>query len=234
VSSAPSVFNVVAAGVTLAPNPVTISQGSSFPVAVALNQVVTTVGGVDVSLSATVGGIISFPAVAHISQGATVAVISVTGSAIGTTSLVATYGTATDSIVINVQATAPATLNIAPAAITLNAAGTDTITVTRVNSNNAVPLDVTLNLSRSGYVNVPALVTIPATQSQIVVPISGIAPDPTPPVIVTASAANLQSGTTTRISVQLLQIQMTPALLVNPGGTANLVITVSSPEPPTL
>ena len=80
----------------------------------------------------------------------------------------------------------------------------DTITVTRANANNGVALDVTLSLNRPGYVNVPAVVTIPATQSFVVVPISGIAPDPTPPVIVTASAAGLQSGTTTQISVQLL------------------------------
>src|SRR6185436_15257784 len=99
------------------------------------------------------------------------------------------------------------TVNVSPAAVMLSAVGTDTITVTRSNSDNSVPLVVTLNVNRAGYVNVPASVTIPATQSSIVVPISGIAPDPTPPVVISATAPGHLPGTNTQVTVQIQSIQ---------------------------
>ena len=88
-----AVFSVVAATVNLSPSPVTMGQGGTFPVSVALNQAVTVVGGVDVNLSVNTAGIISFPAACpDINQGATVATVNLTASAIGSTSLTATYG----------------------------------------------------------------------------------------------------------------------------------------------
>ena len=160
----------------------------------------------------------------------TTTTVNVTGVQVGSnvTLTASLQGYTSGTTTVNVSGTPVPTVNVGPTAVMLSAVGTDTITVNRANSDNSVPLVVTLNVSRPGYVNVPGSVTIPATQTSVVVPISGIAPDPTPPVIISATAPGLQSGTNSQITVQIQTIQVTPALLVNPGASAGLVINLSA------
>ena len=226
-----SQFNVVNPAITLSPNPVNVSIGATFPVTVSVNQAPAAPISITVtSANPNIVSVVGSPAVIPANQTSTT--INVTGVAVGNNiALTASLtGYTSGATAVNVAATAAPTVSVTPPAILLNAAGSDTITVSRANSSNAVPLDVTLSVNgRAGFVSVPALVTIPATQSSIVVPINGIAPDPTPPVVISASAPSHLSGTNTQVTVQIQTIQMTPALLVNPGSSANLIITLSAP-----
>src|SRR5206468_3283933 len=92
-------------------------------------------------------------------------------------------------------------------------------------------LNVNLSVDRPGYFSFPNPVTIAGNQTQVQVTIAGLQPDPTPPVTLSATASNFTSGSTTQVSVKLLHIQMTPALLVNPGQASNLQIVLSDPAP---
>jgi mucin-19 len=223
-------FSVVAPSISLSPNPASVSTRGTVSVTVSVNQAPASPIAITVTSSDPNTATVSSPATIPANQ--TTTTVSLSGLAVGTVTLTGSLeGYTSGTLTASVTATPQPTLNVTPPSIVLNAAGTDTITVTRANSNNSVPLDVTLNVSREGYVNVPSVVTIPATQSNVVVPISGIAPDPTPPVIVTASEGSHISGSNTQISVQILQIQVTPALFVNPGSSANILLTLSSPAP---
>ena len=100
-----------------------------------------------------------------------------------------------------------------------------------MNSPNSVALTVNLSVDRPGYFNFSSQVTIPSGQDHVDLAISGIQADPTPPVTLSASAAGHASGSTTQVTVRILRIQMTPAILVNPGQATNLQIVLSDPAP---
>ena len=225
-------FNVINAAISLSPNPVAASVGNTTPLTVSVNQAVSASTGLDITLVSDQPGIASVPATAHINQGAISTTVNVSGATVGVANVTASspgYGNGTTTV--NVTAQAQPVVNLSPSALTLSAAGISTVTVTRVNSNNTVPLTVNLTADRPGFFSFPATVTIPALQSSAIVTLTGIQPDGSPPVTLTPSATGHQSGLSSLVTVELLQLTMTPALLVNPTLSSNLQLVLSNPAP---
>src|SRR5262249_10425762 len=148
IDSAPFPFAVVAPSISLSPNPITVGVGGQgLSVTVAVNQAPTSQIAITVDTRDHNIATVTSPAI--IPAGQTTTTVTVAGVSVGSTMLTASLtGYSTANATVNVTSTPQPTVNITPPSFILNAAGTDTITVSRTNTGTTGALNVTLSVDR--------------------------------------------------------------------------------------
>ena len=226
-NSSPSTVTVTASAmkITLTPNPLNL-LGSPGTLTVSLGAPAGA-GGQDVTLSGFDPAVISLPSSVHIDENATGANVTVTPVAPGSTFVLATapgFQPGSTSV----------TVTTASLSISLDAPGvgvTRTMNGTITLSAPAAPGDVTVQLSANpdGIVTLdPTTVTIAAGSTTGHFTVTGVAEGS---ATITATASNHDTATANVLVVKLGGIAIQSDVIVAPGKSAPLGVTLTTPAP---
>src|SRR6267378_599898 len=158
---------------SLAPNPLSVTVGSSGTLTATLSPTPTAAGTLNVSSANT--GVATVPASVSFASGQTSVAIPVTTQAVGSAIVTASANGGQASATVNVTPLPPTVTNLAPQslAVTQGASGNLTVTISAAQTANT---QVLLASSNANIASVASSVSVPAGQVSVPVPVAGVSP----------------------------------------------------------
>jgi hypothetical protein len=211
--------------ITLSPSPLNVAIGLVERCTVTSSNPAPA-GGLTVNLGGAAGKV-DIPASVTIPEAATSVTFNAKGVAQGSAALVATAsGYPNASLQANVT---QAQFNLFPSYQPIAVGRSSTLQLSIPNSAPTGGLAVNLTSSNTGFVTVPATVTIPEGAKSVSVPVNGVGVGS---ATVTASLAGFTSGQATVNVLQSYNISFVPnPLYISPGTSQTTAVAVSSPAP---
>jgi trimeric autotransporter adhesin len=195
----------------------TIGLGGSTTLAVTLSTAAPS-GGLAITFASSAPAVVPAPAGITIPAGGTSGSVTVNGIATGSANITAAgsgYASGSGTVTVN------ATLTLADVALMVGTTQNTTLTL----SGPAPAGGLTVNLSSTGAASVPASVSIPASQSSVPVPVTGLAAG-SATITATAAAANIPAATG-KVTIATLPSLIVPSTLpVQLGNTGTFSVSV--------
>lgn len=212
--------------VSLTPVTATVALGASMPLELTISAAQAT--PTEVSLAATPEGILGLPGKVVIPAGQTRLPISTQSLALGTASIVAGLNGGSVAAALRVAPSVPAELTARPSPLVLAKAATGTLIVA-LNAAQATNTEVALQLGDPALAQIPALVTIPAGQTETAVAVTALATGET---VLTATVRGASQTVALRVVDSAPTPQaLTPAqMALQQGATGTLSLTIDAAQ----
>lgn len=183
-------------------------------------------GGLSVNLVSSVPTVATVPASVTVPAGASTAAVPVTAGAVGITTLTASksgFAAAASKLAVVPQPT----LTLSPANLVVGIGRSAQLTLTSATAAPSGGLTVALASSDPGVASVPGTVTIPVGSTSASVLVRGHAQGSA-----TLSAlADGQTSSTSIVTVRGVSLDLPSAIVVPPGGSQPVSVTLSDPAP---
>ncbi|MFO0699952.1 MAG: RHS repeat-associated core domain-containing protein [Nitrospira sp.] len=212
--------------VSLVPATTSLNLGATGTLTVTISAVQASATQIPVTVAPT--GIVTVPATVTVPAGQLTTTIPVTAVALGTAMVhVSLNGTMAESAV-QVTPPPPALVSLLPSPLPVVIGANGTLTVT-LNAGQLTNTEVSLTVTPSSIVQVPAIVTVPAGQTSASFTVNGLA--------VGSATITAALGGTTKTAI--VQVQPPPpavvSLLPNPlplqqGATGSLTVTINAAQ----
>ncbi len=157
----------------LAPDPLAIEVGAVGQLTATLAPAPFAPGSVE--LQSEDGNVAAVPASAAFVAGQTEVLIPVSGLSEGITTIRATLNGGSATSTVRVTPGLPRVVSLVPPSLAITEGASGTFTV-NLSAAPAADTDVTVTSSDPDVANVPGVVTVPAGQSEALVPVDGMAP----------------------------------------------------------
>lgn len=212
--------------VSLLPPTTSINLGATGGLTVTISAVQSS--ATTIQVTAAPGGIVTVPATVTVLAGELTALVPVTATALGTAMVHVSLNSSMAESAVQVTPPPPAVRSLLPSPlpIVIDASGTLTVTL---NAGQLTNTEVALMVDSPSLVQVPAIVTVPAGQTQATFTVTGLA--------VGSATVTASLNGTTRSAI--VQVQLPPpqvlSLLPNPlplqqGATGSLLLTINAAQ----
>lgn len=212
--------------VSLLPTTTSINLGATGTITVTISAVQSSATPIQVTVSPS--GLVTVPATVIVPAGQLTTTVPVTAAALGTAMVHVSLNSSMAESAVQVTPPPPAIVSLLPSPLPLVVGASGTLTVT-LNAGQLTNTEVALSAAPSGTVQVPAIVTVPAGQTQATFTVTGL-------VIGSATVTASLNGTSKQAVVQ---VQPPPpqviSLLPNPlplqqGATGSVVLTINAAQ----
>ena len=212
--------------VSLLPTTTSINLGATGTLTLTISAVQSSATPIQVTASPS--GLVMVPATVTVPAGQLTTTVPVTAAALGTAMVHVSLNSSMAESAVQVTPPPPAIVSLLPSPLPLVVGASGTLTVT-LNAGQLANTEVALSATPSGTVQVPAIVTVPAGQTQATFTVTGL-------VIGSATVTASLNGTTKQA---LVQVQPPPpqvvSLLPNPlplqqGATGSLIVTINAAQ----
>ena len=212
--------------VSLLPPTTSINLGATGTLTVTISAVQSSAATIQVT--AAPSGIVTVPATVLVPAGQLTTTVPVTAVALGTAMVHVSLNSSMAESAVQVTPPPPAIVSLLPSPLPLVVGASGTLTVT-LNAGQLANTEVAITASPSGIVQVPAIVTVPAGQTNASFTVSGLA-------VGSATVTVSLNGTAKNAVVQ---VQPPPpqvvSLLPNPlplqqGATGSLILTINAAQ----
>ena len=215
--------------VSLLPSPLSIAVGATGTFTVALNAAQLT--NQEVQLSVDNAAILQAPASVTVLQGQIQASFIVTGLAVGDALVTASLNSSAQTAIIHIIPPLPTVVSLLPDPLSIQEGATGSFTLT-INAAQLSDTTIPLTNSASTVINAPGSVIVPAGQTSITFPVTGVTQGP-------ATISASINATTVSAQIQVtppptIVTGLTPSILSLPKGRPGILhvsVSPSSSEP---